>query len=116
MAVLQNIGKVMSAEGFLLFRDYAVNDHAMIRFKPGSKVKVNKIYVYLRIFKIADQLYVRHDGTRSYFFEKEAFQITAESAGFEVVEIEYCLRQTTNVKEKLNAERIFLQAVLRKKP
>ncbi|OAF64525.1 Methyltransferase-like protein 6, partial [Intoshia linei] len=53
--VLTNIFKIMKPGGYLFFRDYAINDHAMIRFKRDRK--------------ISDQLYVRQDGTRSYFFE-----------------------------------------------
>jgi len=38
----------------IIFRDYGLYDHAMIRFGPGHKLD--------------DRLYVRQDGTRSYFF------------------------------------------------
>jgi hypothetical protein len=57
---------------------------------------------------------MRHDGTRSYFFEIEEFRKLAIEANFEVLSIEYCLRDTTNKKEGLFAQRIFLQAVLQK--
>ena len=36
----KNLNDVMKPKGKLLFRDYAVNDHAMIRFKPGSKASL----------------------------------------------------------------------------
>ena len=35
---LKNIYEILGEDGVVLFRDYAVNDHAMVRFKPGSKV------------------------------------------------------------------------------
>lgn len=38
IVTLKNIGNVLQQDGLILFRDYAINDHAMIRFKPGSKV------------------------------------------------------------------------------
>lgn len=49
-AVAANIAAVSHPGTTLLFRDYALNDMAMVRFKPGSK--------------IADRFYVRQDGTR----------------------------------------------------
>ena len=48
--VFQNLSTCMKPGSLLLFRDYAINDMAMIRFKPGSK--------------LASQFYVRQDGTR----------------------------------------------------
>lgn len=49
-AVATSLAAVSRPGSVLLFRDYAVNDMAMVRFKPGSK--------------IAERFYVRQDGTR----------------------------------------------------
>ena len=38
ITVLRNLASKMKSNGKILFRDYAINDHAMIRFKSGSKV------------------------------------------------------------------------------
>lgn len=46
--------QVLKPGGMVLFRDYGLNDHAMLRFSKGHK--------------LADSFYVRQDGTRAFFF------------------------------------------------
>jgi methyltransferase-like protein 6 len=38
---LKNIAAILKPNGKVIFRDYAENDHAMLRFKPGTKVDIN---------------------------------------------------------------------------
>ena len=45
--------------GSLLFRDYGQYDYAMLRFAPGHK--------------LADNFYVRQDGTRAFYFSLGEF-------------------------------------------
>ncbi|KAL7640577.1 UNVERIFIED_CONTAM: hypothetical protein RMT77_008852 [Armadillidium vulgare] len=68
----------------------------MIRFGPGSK--------------LAEKLYFRQDGTRAYYFTVEELHTLFTSVGFEVLFNEYVSRQTVNLKEGIDAQRIFVQA------
>ncbi|KAF6734070.1 Methyltransferase-like protein 6 [Oryzias melastigma] len=93
---LENINKVLKPGGIVLFRDYGLNDHAMLRFKAGSK--------------LGENFYVRQDGTRSYFFSKERLAQLFEEAGFVSVVNDYVLRETVNKKEGICVQRVFLQS------
>ncbi len=96
--VFENLAGVLREGGKLLFRDYAVNDMAMVRFGPGTK--------------IAERHYLRQDGTTSYFFRKEELAEYGMRAGLEVQKCEYVARRTVNKKEGVDVERTFLQAVM----
>ncbi|KAK7886964.1 hypothetical protein WMY93_026585 [Mugilogobius chulae] len=84
---LENISRVIKPGGVVLFRDYGIYDHAMLRFKSGNK--------------LGDNFYVRQDGTRSFFFSKEFLAELFESAGFQSITNDYVLRETVNKKEGL---------------
>ncbi|KAF4799371.1 Methyltransferase-like protein 6 [Turdus rufiventris] len=69
--VLRNIYKVLKPGKCVLFRDYGLYDHAMLRFKSGSK--------------LGENFYVRQDGTRSYFFTEEFLSQLFKAEGYEQV-------------------------------
>ncbi len=50
---------MLRPDGLLLFRDYGLYDHAMLRFSAGHK--------------LSDNFYVRQDGTRAYYFSLGLF-------------------------------------------
>ena len=86
--------------GILIFRDYAINDMAMFRFKQGTKID--------------ESHYLRQDGTTTYFFSKEEMETIVEKAGFTVQLNEYVERRTVNKKEDLDVQRISIQGKYRK--
>jgi len=93
--VLYNIYQTLRPGGMLIFRDYGINDWAMLRFKLGSKISNN--------------FYKRQDGTRAYYFKKEELEGIMQKAGFSVKSLEYVLRETVNKKEQVSVPRVFLQ-------
>lgn len=98
--VCRNLWKLLRPGGLVLFRDYGLYDMAQLRFKPGHK--------------IAENLYMRQDGTRSYYFSEQELAQLFISNGFEVVTNNYVHRRTLNLKEGIDVPRIFLQGKFRK--
>ncbi|XP_032872740.1 tRNA N(3)-methylcytidine methyltransferase METTL6 isoform X2 [Amblyraja radiata] len=97
---LENIYKILKPGGCILFRDYGLYDHAMLRFKSGHKLGPN--------------FYVRQDGTRSFFFSDDYVAQLLASSGYEVLMNDYVSRVTVNKKEDLCVPRVFLQCKFKK--
>lgn len=73
---------------------------AQLRFKPGHKISEN--------------LYMRQDGTRSYYFSTEKVADLFVSVGFQILSCDYVQRRTVNLKENIDVPRIFVQAKFKK--
>jgi tRNAThr (cytosine32-N3)-methyltransferase len=124
---LSNIYRVLKPGGDILFRDYGRGDLAQVRFKRGRWMGEN--------------FYVRGDGTRVYFFEKEeladiwsnwipgeglaseytiADGSTSTSgadvgAGFEILDLAVDRRLLVNRQRKLKMYRCWMQGRFRKR-
>lgn len=104
---VHNIYKVLKPGGEVLFRDYGRGDLAQVRFKKGRYLEEN--------------FYIRGDGTRVYFFEKdELIEIWAGTnaeepeALFEVVDLGVDRRLLVNRAKQLKMYRCWLQGRFRK--
>lgn len=95
ISVLKNAFQVLKPGGCLLFRDYGLHDYAQLRFGCGHK--------------LAENFYVRQDGTRAYYFSKEVVATLCTAANFLVSVNEYVLRETVNKKKGLRVPRVFIQ-------
>ncbi|KAJ2797989.1 hypothetical protein H4R20_004984 [Coemansia guatemalensis] len=94
-----NAHRLLKPGGVLLFRDYGRNDLAQLRFKRSRLLE--------------DNLYIRGDGTRVYFFTNEEL---AEIFGslFEIEQNAIDRRLIINRKRELKLYRVWLQAKFRK--
>lgn len=96
---IQNVSKMLKPGGKLLLRDYGRNDLTQVRFKKGRLLKEN--------------FYIRGDGTRVYYFEKEElveiWTQTVSSLALEKIEVDR--RMLVNRKEQVKMYRNWIQAV-----
>ncbi|CAF1671103.1 unnamed protein product [Rotaria magnacalcarata] len=102
-SVLKKIHKVLKPDGYLLFRDYGLYDHAMFRFARQ------------RQHKLSDNFYVRQDGTRAYFFSIEYLTNLLNACQFHIDELSYVFKETVNVKEEICVPRVFIQGKFKKR-
>ena len=86
--------------GRLLLRDYGVGDLSQLRF------------VAKRGRRLADSFYARGDGTRVYYFSKDALASLAADAGWTVEALRYDTRILRNRKRQLNMRRVWITATL----
>jgi len=110
---VSNIYKLLKPGGEVLFRDYGRGDLAQVRFKKGRYLEEN--------------FYIRGDGTRVYFFEKDELvkiwtgkdpslssEKSHEDTGFEVVDLGVDRRLLVNRAKQLKMYRCWMQGRFRK--
>ncbi|KAL4481669.1 hypothetical protein ABPG74_007758 [Tetrahymena malaccensis] len=100
--VISKIFDWMKPGSVIYFRDYGRYDFAQLNFsrKKGRKLK--------------DHFYVKHDGTRVYYFPKEEISELFQNAGFEEIENNVHYRYLENRKTGLQMYRVWLQGRFRK--
>ena len=107
---VRNIHVVLKPGGEVLFRDYGRGDMAQVRFKKGRYLEEN--------------FYIRGDGTRVYFFERDELARiwtglepgSEESSvtGFEIENLAVDRRLLVNRAKELKMYRCWLQGWFRK--
>lgn len=105
---VHNIYRVLKPGGEVLFRDYGRGDLAQVRFKKGRYLEEN--------------FYIRGDGTRVYFFEKEELiniwtakietdstDASEDAAAFEIIDLGVDRRLLVNRAKQLKMYRCWMQ-------
>jgi tRNAThr (cytosine32-N3)-methyltransferase len=109
MRAITNIWKVLKPGGVVLFRDYGRGDLAQVRFKAGRWMDNN--------------FYVRGDGTRVYFFEKDELakiwdgsssQLDDVKHHFDILDLGVDRRLIVNRQRRIKMYRCWIQGRFQK--
>jgi hypothetical protein len=100
--VIKKINSAMKPGGILYFRDYCLYDMAQLRFAQRKKNKVSQ------------NLYMRHDKTLAFYFDKEQIESLFVKNGFEVSDSKCICRMIENRKDNKKMHRLWLQIKLKK--
>lgn len=101
-SVAQKIFDYLKPGAILYFRDYGRYDFAQLKF---SKKKGRKLQ---------DNFYLKHDGTRVYYFEDKELQSIFEKAGFQTIECSAHYRYLENRKTGIEMYRVWIQGRFKK--
>ncbi|KYK54327.1 putative ABP140-actin filament-binding protein [Drechmeria coniospora] len=109
---VRNVHRLLKPGGLVCFRDYGRGDLAQVRFRKGRYLEEN--------------FYIRGDGTRVYFFDRDELAAIWSGAGspdgdesevpkFEVEGLGFDRRLLVNRAQKIKMYRCWLQGRFRKK-
>ena len=98
-AVAAKIARVLKPGGRVLVRDYGRFDHAQLRFAKGRK--------------LADNWYVKSDGTRCFYFETTDLDALFRPHNFAGTAVYVCQKHINRATRQVR-RRVFVQADFRK--
>ena len=99
---MSNVAKTLKPKGILLFRDYGRYDEAQLKLGTA------------RGKRLAENFYVKQDGTKCYYFSIEDLETLCQKAGLEVLELQYLKRVYSNRAQSQQRRRVWVQGRFRK--
>ena len=98
---LKNVHECLKTGGVVYFRDYGRYDLPQLRYPEGRK--------------LAENFYMRGDGTGAHYFALDEIEELFAEAGFDALAVDFIHREIHNRKKNLTMKRVWVEARFQKK-
>jgi SAM-dependent methyltransferase len=99
---VRNVASTLKPGGILLFRDYGRYDEAQLKLGTA------------RGQRLADNFYVKQDGTKCYYFTLDDLQTLCDNADLKVLDLQYIKRVYWNRAQDQQRRRVWVQGRFQK--